>query len=99
MESSKLEQFSLTDMKAWEDLINIYKYLKGGYKEDEVRLFSVQQDMGSGHRLEHGRFPPEHQAALLCWAGDGHWHRLPRKLVESSWRSSKASWTCDWVSG
>lgn len=58
MESCKLERFSLRDVKAWENSINIYKYLKGGYKEGEVTLFSVQQDTGQWAQTETQEVPP-----------------------------------------
>lgn len=51
--------------------INVYKYLKEGYK-CRVRLFSVvprNMTTGSGHNLEHRRFPFEHQPALLVMHG------------------------------
>jgi len=38
----------------------MYKYLKGGCKEDGARLFSVvfsASSRGHGHKLEHKKFP------------------------------------------
>ncbi|KAK4830069.1 hypothetical protein QYF61_008407 [Mycteria americana] len=68
------------------DLINVYKYLKGGYKENGVRLFSVVPSdwtRGYGHKLKHRRFPlniRKHFFTVYC---SEHWHRLPREVMRS----------------
>ncbi|KAK4818804.1 hypothetical protein QYF61_019733 [Mycteria americana] len=56
----ELELFSLEKEKAQEDLINVYKYLKEGYKEDEAVLFSVvpsNRTRGNRHKWKHRRLP------------------------------------------
>jgi len=86
---------------AHRDLINAYKYLKGGYNENEVRLFLVvpsNRTRGNGHKLQYRRFLQNTRKHFCAVRVMEHWHRLPREVVEPPWRSSKAaralSWAC-----
>lgn len=46
-------EVSSTCRRLREDLLNLYKYRKGGYNGDKDRLFSEDRTGDSGHKSEH----------------------------------------------
>ncbi|KAK4817897.1 hypothetical protein QYF61_002281, partial [Mycteria americana] len=68
------------------DFISVYKYLKGEYKKDGARLFSVvcnDGKKGDGHKLKHRMFPLNIKKYFFPMRVTEHRHRLPEKTVES----------------
>lgn len=51
------------------DLSDVHRYLKGGWKEERARLFSVvlnNRTRDSGHKLKHKRFSEYQEIPFHC---------------------------------
>lgn len=79
---------------------NEYKCLKGGCKADRARLLSEvlsARTRGTGHKLEHKRLPLTIKKQFCAVQVMEHFHKLPREIMGSPWRTSKAAWIWPWA--
>ncbi len=83
----KLNMFSLEKRRLRGDLINMYKYICGQYRELAGNLFiprTEQRTRGHGFRMEQKRFYHEGRRGFFTVRAVKLWNDLPSEVVEAT---------------
>ena len=82
----ELDLFSLGKGRLWGDLIPMFQYLKGGYKEEGDSLLTrshMEKMVGNGYKLLLGRFQLGTRRKIFTLRTISHWNNLPSEVVDS----------------
>ena len=82
----ELGLFSLEKRRLRGDLITMFQYLKGGYKEDGDSLFTrshLEKMGGNGYKFLLGRLLLDTRGEFFTIRTISHWNNLPREVVDS----------------
>jgi len=82
----ELGLFHLEKRRPGGNLIDVYKHLKGGCKEEGAKFLSLvpsDRTRGDGHKLKHRRFPLNTRKPFSAVRATECWNRLPGEVVES----------------
>ncbi|PKU40682.1 hypothetical protein llap_9015 [Limosa lapponica baueri] len=82
----ELRFFSLKKRRLRGDLITMFQYLKGGYKEDGDSFFTrshMEKKRDDGYELLLGIFQLDTRGTLFTMRKISHWNNLPREEVDS----------------
>ncbi|PKU49449.1 hypothetical protein llap_314 [Limosa lapponica baueri] len=82
----ELGLFSFERRRLREDIITMFQYLKGGYKEDGDSLFTrghMEKTRGNGYKLLLGRFRLDARGEFFTMTTISHWNNVPSEVVDS----------------
>ena len=81
----ELGLFSLEKRRLWRDLIEVFQYLKGAYKQEWDQLFAQSDsDRQAGMALKYkGRFRLDNRQRFFTRRVMRQWNRLPREVVNA----------------